>query len=112
VQNLHANLPILVARFRILPRFMPCLTCPKPRLHSLLTFMITSPTAAASHRAPNFRKFTFRGFMKSGSRVVIHYSSKYEKTFPDVSLRCPMDLHPASPEGPQWPFTPQDPQPP
>ena len=59
MQNLHANLPIVVVRFRILPRLMPCFTRPEPRLHGLLMFIITSPTAAASHRALNFGEFTF-----------------------------------------------------
>ena len=34
--------------------------------------------------------------MKSGSRVVNRYSSMYEKTLPNRSLRCRMELHPAS----------------
>jgi hypothetical protein len=34
--------------------------------------------------------------MKSGLGVVIHYSSRYEKTLPNGSIRCRMDLHPAS----------------
>jgi Putative transposase of IS4/5 family (DUF4096) len=34
--------------------------------------------------------------MKSGSRVVISYSSRYEKTLPNGSFRCRMELHRAS----------------
>lgn len=59
MQNLHTNLPMVVGRFRILPRLMPCYTCPKPRPNGLLTFMISSPTTAASHRAPNFGETSF-----------------------------------------------------
>jgi hypothetical protein len=50
---------MVVGWFRILPLLMPFFTCPKPRLNGLLTFMITSPTAAASHKASNFGEFLF-----------------------------------------------------
>jgi hypothetical protein len=39
--------------------------------------------------------------MKSGSRMVFRYSSRYEKTLPDVFIRCPMELHRASPARPK-----------
>jgi hypothetical protein len=67
VHNLHANLPMVVGRFRLLPPLMPCLTCPKSRLYGFLPFMITGPTAAASHRVPNFREFPFRDCPKRGT---------------------------------------------
>ena len=48
--------------------------------------------------------------MKSGLGVVIHYSSRYEKTLPNGSLRCRMDLHRASLAHTQRIWTPQDPR--
>jgi len=42
--------------------------------------------------------------MKS-PRVVIRYSSMHEKTLPNRSLRCRMDLHRASLARTQWPWT-------
>src|SRR5215211_3470880 len=50
--------------------------------------------------------------MKSGSRVVIHYSSMHEKTLPNGSIRCRMELHRASLASTQWPWATQDPRPP
>jgi hypothetical protein len=46
--------------------------------------------------------------MKSGSRVVIHYSSTHEKTLPDGSIRRRMELHRASFARPQRTRTAQD----
>jgi hypothetical protein len=60
VQNLHANLPMVVRRFRILPLLIPFFTCPKPRFNGLLTLMVSSPATAASHRTLNFGEFTFQ----------------------------------------------------
>ncbi len=37
-----------------------------------------------------------RDCMKKGCRVVVRYSSRYEKTLPNGSLRCRMELHRAS----------------
>jgi hypothetical protein len=48
-----------------LPLLMTCFTCPEPHPKGLLTFMISSPTTTASHRAPNFRELTFRNCPKS-----------------------------------------------
>jgi hypothetical protein len=48
--------------------------------------------------------------MKSGSRKVFRYSSRYEKTLPDGSFRCRIELHRASLAHPQRTWTPQDPQ--
>ena len=45
---------------------------------------------------PDFREFTFRDCMKKGRRVVIRYSSRYEKAFPNRSIRCRMVIHRAS----------------
>jgi hypothetical protein len=39
--------------------------------------------------------------MKSGPRRVFRYSSRYEKTLPDGSIRCRMDLHRILPARPQ-----------
>ena len=49
--------------------------------------------------------------MKSGSWVVIRYSSTHEKTLPNGSLRCRMELHRTPPTSPQGPRTAQDPRP-
>jgi hypothetical protein len=49
----------------------------------------------ATSRA-NFREFPFRDCMKKGRRVVIRYSSRYEKALPNRSIRCRMELHRAS----------------
>src|SRR5215217_9390240 len=57
------------------------------------------------------REFTFRGCMKSGPRVVIQYSSMHEKTLPNRSFRCRMELYRASPARPQRIWTAEDPQP-
>jgi hypothetical protein len=50
-----------------------------------------------------------RDCMKSGPRVVIRYSSRYEKALPDGSFRCPMELHRASLTYPQRMRTAHDP---
>jgi hypothetical protein len=52
---------------------------------------------------PNFGEFPFRGRMKSGLGVVIHYSSTHEKTVPDGTFRCRMELRRAPPARPQRP---------
>jgi hypothetical protein len=57
-----------------------------------------------------FAEFPFRGCMKSGSRRVFRYSSRYEKALPDGSIRCPMELYRASHALTQRMRTPQDPQ--
>src|SRR5215213_7163372 len=49
----------------------------------------------------NFREFTFRGCMKSGSRRVLRYSSTHEKEIPDGPIRCRMELHSAPSPRPQ-----------
>jgi hypothetical protein len=51
-----------------------------------------------------------RGCMKSGSQVVIRYSSTHEKTLPNRSLRRRMELHQASLASSQRIWTPQDPR--
>jgi hypothetical protein len=48
--------------------------------------------------------------MKSGPRVVIHYSSTHEKALPNRSIRCRMEIHSASLTRPQGAWTPQNPQ--
>src|SRR5829696_4259440 len=53
----------------------------------------------------------WRGCMKSGPRVLIRYSSTHEKTLPNGSLRCRMELHRTPHASPQGAWTPQDPQP-
>jgi hypothetical protein len=58
----------------------------------------------------NFAEFTIRDSMKSGLGVVIRYSSRYEKTLPNRSLRCRMDSHRTSPARPQGTRTTEDPQ--
>src|SRR5215207_1437641 len=50
--------------------------------------------------------------MKRGGRVVIRYSSRYEKALPNGSLRCRMEVHRASLACPQRTWTAEDPQPP
>jgi hypothetical protein len=49
--------------------------------------------------------------MKSGPRVVIGYSSRYEKTLPDGSIRRRMELHRTSLARPQGTRTAENPQP-
>src|SRR5215210_2130171 len=53
-----------------------------------------------------------RDCMKKGRRVVIRYSSRYEKTLPNGSFRCRMELHRTSHAASfrTWPTA--DPQPP
>src|SRR5215211_2077000 len=48
--------------------------------------------------------------MKSGPRRVFRYSSRYEKTLPDGSIRRRMEIHSAPPARPQGIRTSQDPQ--
>src|ERR671914_857301 len=50
--------------------------------------------------------------MKSGSRMVFRYSSRYEKTLPDGSIRCRMELHRASHAASFRTWPTEDPQPP
>src|SRR5215208_776106 len=57
-----------------------------------------------------FPRRLFRDCMKSGLRVVIHYSSTYEKTLPDGSFRCRMELHTAPSARTQRARTAQDPR--
>ena len=47
-----------------------------------------------------YSPIAWRGCMKSGPRVMIHYSSMDEKTLPNGSFRYPTELHPASPARP------------
>jgi hypothetical protein len=58
----------------------------------------------------NFAENPFRDCMKSGSQVVNRYSSMYEKTLPNRSLRCRMELHPASFARPQGTWAAEDPR--
>jgi len=50
--------------------------------------------------------------MKKGRRVVFRYPSTHEKTLPNGSLRCRMELHRTSLACYQGPWATQDPQPP
>src|SRR5215208_4960315 len=52
----------------------------------------------------------WRGCMKSGSRRVFRYSSRYEKALPDGSFRCRMELHQAPSPRAQGPWTAADPR--
>src|ERR671910_54055 len=47
--------------------------------------------------------------MKSGPRVVIRYSSTYEKVIPDGSFRRRMEIHRTSPTSALRAWTPKDP---
>ena len=51
-----------------------------------------------------------RDCMKSRLGVVIHYSSMHEKTLPNGSFRCRMELHRASLASTQGARTTEDPQ--
>ena len=57
------------------------------------------------------RRSAWRDCMKSGSRVVIRYSSRYEKTLPDGPFRCRMELHRTPHARPQGTWPAEDPQP-
>src|SRR5215211_5948808 len=57
-----------------------------------------------------YSRIAERDCMKSGLRVVIHYSSTYEKTLPDGSFRCRMELHTAPSARTQRARTAQDPR--
>src|SRR3712207_5120536 len=54
--------------------------------------------------------------MKKGRRVVVRYSSRYEKALPNGSIRRRMELHRAShapslgPRSPEDPYPPRDPR--
>src|SRR5215204_4669982 len=53
----------------------------------------------------------WRGCMKSGSRVVIRYSSTHEKALPDGFIRCRMELYRTSLARTQGIWAAQNPQP-
>ena len=57
----------------------------------------------------DYREHPLRGYMKSGSRVVISYSRRYEKVLSDGSIRCRMELHRASHAHSQRTRTPEGP---
>jgi hypothetical protein len=61
---------------------------------------------------PCFANFSCRDCMKKGRRVVMRYSSRYEKTLPNGPFRCRMELHRTSHAASfrTWPTA--DPQPP
>ena len=65
-----------------------------------------APTSSPIHRS------AWRDCMKSGSRMVFRYSSRYEKTLPDGSIRCRMELHRASHAASFRTWPTEDPQPP
>jgi hypothetical protein len=59
VQNVHANLPLVVRCFWLLPLLIPRLTCPQSGHNDRFTFMISSLTTPMRHRATNFGESPF-----------------------------------------------------
>ena len=57
----------------------------------------------------NFREFYLRDCMKKGRRVVVRYSSRYEKTLPNGPFRCRMELHRTSHACSKGTWTTEDP---
>src|SRR5215203_2196718 len=78
-----------------------CSTVPSGR--SSLDHAITSSSCPVHPSA-------WRGCMKSGSRVVIRYSSTHEKALPDGFIRCRMELYRTSLARTQGIWAAQNPQ--
>src|SRR5919106_4922970 len=97
------------------------LFCPKPISSSISLAAEADYFRGACPQAPQsadfrelrngeVRRRLKRDCMKSGRRVVIHYSSTHEKTLPNGSLRHRMQLHRASHASSRGICTPKDPR--
>src|SRR5215213_2975691 len=71
-----------------------------------MNFFEKMPKTRIIHRS------AWRDCMKKGRGVVFRYSSMHEKTLPNGSFRCRMELHRASLACYQGPWATADPQPP
>src|ERR671933_1129601 len=81
--------------------------------YTFATYPRPIPTACKRCRMldMSFREDPTRDCMKKEARMIVRYSSRYEKALPNRSLRCRMDVYRTSRTHPQRTWTAQDPQP-